>query len=126
MLNRPEEALSHFSTAARLTPGWHMTWALRWWQARTYRELGRLAESDAAADDSISLNPTWPHLHVSKALIAAQLGQDAVAHRQIEIARSLGIELERADRVWRRIVPNSPTLEADIAIIRRLFATTEP
>ena len=126
MLNRLEAGLSHFSLAERLMPGSHLMWVVKSWQCRAYRELGRWAESDAAIDESISLNPTWPQNFVYKAYLCVQLGQDAAARRQIEMARSLGWELAQTERRWRRVVPNSPRLEADIAIIRALYAATEP
>ena len=126
MLNRLEAGLSHFSLAERLMPGSHITWVLKVWQARTLGLLERWAESDAAIDEALSLNPTWLPSHIHKALICVQLGQDAAARRHIGIARSLGMELAQAERLWRRALPNSPRLEADIAIIRALYAATEP
>jgi hypothetical protein len=38
----------------------------------------------------------------------------------------LGWELAQAERLYRRLPSNSPTLEADVAIIRALYAATEP
>jgi hypothetical protein len=58
MLNRPEEALSHLNTAARLMPGSHVTWLVKAWQSLSLGELGRWAEADAAIDEGIALNPT--------------------------------------------------------------------
>ena len=126
MLNRLEAGLSHFSLAERLMPGSHMTWALKVWQARTLGQLERWAESDAAIDEALSLNPTYLPCHIHKAFICVQLGQEAAARRHIGIARSLGMELAQAERLWRRVASNSPRLEADIAIIRALYAATEP
>ena len=126
MLNRLEAGLSHFSLAERLMPGSHITWVLKVWQARTLGQLERWAESDAAIDEALSLNPTWLPSHIHKAFICVQLGQDAAARRHIGIARSLGMELAQAERLWRRILSSSPRLEADIAIIRALYAGTEP
>ena len=125
MLNRPEEALSHLKTAERLMPGSHLMWAVKGRQSGAYIELGRWAEADAALDECISLIPTLPHTHVFKAQISMHLGQDAAARRHIETARRMGLELADGERFWRRVLPNSPTLEADIATIRALYAATE-
>ena len=88
--------------------------------------LGRLAEADAARDKSFSLNPTHAFDQVFKALLCVQLERDADARRCIQTARRLGMELALAERLWRRAHPNSPTREHDIAIVRKLYAATEP
>ncbi len=126
MLNRSEEALSHLKTAERLMPGWHMTWMVKVWQGAPLMSLGLWEEADAAIDESIRLNPTNVFHHVSKARVLRQFGRDAEARRQIEIARQKGVELVMAERIWRRVFSNLPTLEADIAIIHALYAATEP
>ncbi len=125
MLNRPEEALSLLKTAERLMPGSHM-WQVKTWQSAAYRDLGRLAEAEAARDQSFSLNPVQAFDQVYKALLCVHLERDADARRCIQAARRLGMELAQAERLWRRGHPNSPTLEADIAIVRALYAETEP
>ncbi len=126
MLNRPEEGLSHLKTAERLMPGAHLMWTVKAWQSGAYRELGRWAEAEAAIDECISLIPTWPLNHVYKALLCLQLGRDDSPRRHIETARRLGMDLAQAERIWRRCAPNSPTLEADVATIRALYAALEP
>jgi hypothetical protein len=55
-----------------------------------------------------------------------RLGRGAEANQHIETARKAGWDLTQAERVWRRLTPNSPRLEADIAIVRGLYAATEP
>ncbi len=125
-LNRPELALSHLKTAERLMPGSHLMWAVLAWQAGTYRELGRPEEEAAALDASFSLNPTHAFNRVHTAHMSMHSGRDAEARGHIETARRLGMDLAQAERSWRRGTPNSPTLEADIAIIRDLYAATEP
>jgi tetratricopeptide (TPR) repeat protein len=126
MLNRPEEALSHLNTAARLMPSSHQMWTVKTWQSIAYRELGRWAEGNAAVDESISLIPTWSYNHVYKAYLCVQLGHDDLSRKHIEMARKLGAGLTDAERFWRRIVPNSPTLESAVGTIRALYAATEP
>jgi hypothetical protein len=42
------------------------------------------------------------------------------------MVRRLDGNLAQAERGWRCGVPNSPTLEEDIAKLRALFAATEP
>jgi TolB-like protein len=125
LLNRPEEALSHLKTAERLMPGSHL-WMVKTWQSGAYRDLGRLAEAEAGRDQSFSLNPTHAFDQVFKGLLCVHLERDADARRCIQTARRLGMELALAERLWRRTSPNSPTLEADIAIVRKLYAATEP
>ncbi|MFM9864203.1 MAG: TIR domain-containing protein [Micropepsaceae bacterium] len=126
MINRPEEALSHLKTAERLMPGSHLMWVVKTFQAGALGGLGRWADADAAIDESIGLNPTYVENHVTKALCCVHLGRDAEARRHIERARRLGWDLVQGESTRRRAWPNSPTLEADIAIIRALFAATEP
>jgi TolB-like protein/Tfp pilus assembly protein PilF len=125
MLNRAEEALPCLTTAERLSPGWHLMWGVKLWQCEAYRALGRWAEANAAVDESISLLPTNPAAHVAKAHISMQLGQGGEARSHVETARRLGYDLAMAESRWRRVLPNSPTLEADIAIIRALYAAAE-
>ena len=125
-LNRTEEALSYLKTAERLTPGSFVMWVVKAWQSGAYRELGRWAEADAVIDECLSLIPTWPMNHVYKAHLCARLGRDAQANRHIETARRMGMELAETERFWRRLWPNSPSFEADIAIVRALYAATEP
>jgi TolB-like protein/Flp pilus assembly protein TadD len=125
VLNRPEEALSHLRTAERLSPGWHVMWALKGWQAIAYRELGRFSEAETARDKSISLDPRDVFNQIDKAFLCARLGRDAEARRYIETARKVGYGAAQAERYWRRLTPNSPRLEADIATIRVLYAATE-
>jgi TolB-like protein len=124
MLNRSEEALSHLKTAERLMPDWHMMWLVKAWQGVALFALGLSEEADAAVDESIRLNPTHAFNHVAKALVLRQRGRHAEARRQIEIARQKGLELVTTERIWRRVWPNLPTLEADIATIRALYAET--
>jgi TolB-like protein/Flp pilus assembly protein TadD len=126
MLNRPEEALSRLKTAERLMPGSHVMWSLKAWQSLALRELGRLSAADAAAHESMSLLPTNGSLYAPKALLCMQFGRTTEARRHIETARQLGLELTQAERRWRRSLPNSPRLEDDIALIRALYAATEP
>ena len=126
MLNRPEEALSHLKTAERLSPGWHLMWAVKEWQSHAHRAMGRWAEADAATDETINHYPSLGFHRVMKAHCCVQLGQETVARQHIETARRLGWDPPLAELHWRRQFPNSPTLEADIATIRALYAATEP
>ena len=126
MVGRLDEALSHLNTAERLTPGSHMMWAVKAWQHGAYRESGLWVEANATSDQVISLIPTWPHARVYKAFYSLKLGRDAEAHRHIETARRMGVDLAQAERTWRRTIPKSPSLEADIAAVRALYAATEP
>jgi tetratricopeptide (TPR) repeat protein len=126
MLNQLDAGLSHFNIAARLMPGSHVTWAIKSWLATGYREQGRWPEAEALIDEVISLNPTMPNTYISRAVIRSRLEQDTSARKQVETARGWGWELAQAERFWRRVSPYSPSLEADIAIIRRLYAVTEP
>ncbi len=126
MLSRLEAALSHFGMAERLMQGSHITWILKVWQSRMLSQFGRWAEADAVADEVISLNPTYAHGHVLKALIRVRLGRDSEARRHAETARQLGLGLGSAEHLYRFVVRTSPTLESDIATIRALYAATEP
>ena len=126
MLNRPEEGLSHLKTAERLMPGSHVMWVVKEWQSRALQALGRWAEADAALVECIRLNPTHGGNQVHKALLCVQLGRDAEARRHIETARQLGFDLTPAELFWRRTASNSPRLDADITIVRKLYAATEP
>lgn len=126
MLNRLEEAVMHLKTAERLMAGSHLMWVVKGWRAAGYRELGRWAEADAVIDECISLNPSFGYGYVIKALVAVRVGKDPEARGHVETARRLGWEIAQAEQLWRRVYPNSPALEADIATIRALYAATEP
>ena len=126
MLNRPEEALSHQQTAERLSPGWFVMWAVKAWQSRALQALGRWEQADTALDESIDLYPSFGFNFAAKAYLCLKLGRDAEARRHIETARRMGWEAGLAELHWRRWAPNSPTLEADLATIRALYAATEP
>ena len=128
MINQCEAGLSHLRSADRLMPGSFATWSTKAWQSTALYQLGHWTETEAVIDEVISLIPTLPTVYLTRALIRAKSGQDSDACRQIEIARSpgWGWELARAERVYRRAVPCSPTLEADMAIIRALYAATRP
>ena len=125
MVNRHEDARSHLKTAERLMPGSQLMWLVKHWQSRALAELGRWVEADATNNECVSHNPTDGLSYVFKALIAKQLGQDADARRFIRTAQRLGCDLVQAERFWHRTGLNSPTLEADIATIRTLYAATE-
>lgn len=123
-LNRLEEALAHLNTAERLAPG-SLMWIVKTWQSGAYREQERLAEAAVARDLSISLNPTHAFDQVYKALLCVLDGRDAEARSAIETARRMGMDFVLAERLWRRIHPNSPTLEADLAVVRALYTAAE-
>jgi TolB-like protein len=125
-LNLPEKALLHLDTASRLMPEGHMMWVVKAFQSNAYRELGRMAEANAAIDESLALLPTYALAHVKKALCCIHLGRDVEAHGHVETARRQGWELAQAERQYRRLLAKSPRLEADIAAIRALYASTEP
>jgi hypothetical protein len=60
------------------------------------------------------------------AIHTSGVGRDDEARRHIETARKAGWDAARAERYWRRLFPNSPRLEGDIATVRALYAATEP
>jgi tetratricopeptide (TPR) repeat protein len=124
MTSRPEEALSYLKTAERLMPGSHLMWAVKSAQSYAYTELERWADADAAIDESLSLYPNHAFNQVFKALLCMHLERDGDANGCIRTARRLGWDLEQVERLWRRLRPNSPTFEANIAIIRALYAAT--
>jgi tetratricopeptide (TPR) repeat protein len=126
MSGRPAEALSHLDTAERLGPGSHVMWMVKAWQSIALTELGRWEEADAVANECVSLNPTYGAAHVGKAQCCMQLGRDAEARRHVETARQLGWDLALTVRTWRRALPSSPRLEANIAAISTLYAAMEP
>ena len=126
MLNRPEKALSHQQTAERLSPGWHMMWSVKVWQSRALQALGCWEQADAALDESIDLYPSLGFNFAAKAYLCLKLGRDAEVRGHIETARRMGWEAGLAEQLWRRLFPNSPRLEDDIAIVRALYAATEP
>jgi TolB-like protein len=126
MVNRHEDALSHLKTAERLMPGSQLIWLVKHWQSRALAELGRWDEADATNNECVSHNPIDGLSYVFKALSATQLGQEADARKSIRTAQRLGCELVQAMRFWQRTGLNSPTLEADIAIMRALYADSEP
>jgi TolB-like protein/Flp pilus assembly protein TadD len=126
MCNRYEEALAHFNTATRLMPGSHIMWLIKAWRAGALRALGRLEEASASIDEAIALYPAMGHTYISKATICVQLGRDAEARSLVATGRRLGTDLASSERITRRLNPNSPDLETHIAILRDLFAQTEP
>lgn len=105
--------------------GSHLMWLVKSWQSAAYHELGRSTEADAAVDESISLNPTHVFNELYKALSLLRLGRGAEAGEHIGMVRRLGWDLASAERIWCRVLPNSPKLEADIRNIHALYAETE-
>jgi TolB-like protein len=126
IFGRPEEALSHFNTAARLMAGSHIVWGVKQFQSAALSMLGRFEEAEAAIDESISLIPTFGYNHVVKAWFCKRLGRDAEALRHVTTARRLEFGLAPAERHFRRVYLNSPGLEDGLAAIRALYASTEP
>ena len=125
MLNRPGEALSHLGLAERLMPGSHLMWIVKDWQSVAYRETGRWAEADSAIDDCINLLPKSASHYLTKAVLCLKLDRSDGALGHARTARGLGWDLTQAERTWRRLAPRSPSLEADIAAMRELYAATE-
>ena len=125
ILGRHEDALFHLNVAAQLIASWHLMWAVTAWRSQSYSELGRWAEAEAAADESIALNPGFGQSHICKALACLHLGREAEALGHIAAARRVGLDRAPAERYFRRVGMNSPRLEADIAAIRALYAQTE-
>ena len=126
LLDLPEQALLHANTAERLMPDSHLMWAVKLSQSRPLFLLERWAEAHAAAVEALLSDSTSVDGHLLIGLCHLQLGRDAEARRCIHSALGVGIDLAQAERSWRRIFPNSPTLEADITIIRALYTATEP
>ena len=124
-LNRSEEAVSHLNVATQLIASWHLLWAVAAWRSQALGELGRWAEAEAAADESIALNPEFGQSHVIKALMCVQLGRDAEAPSHVDTARRVGLDLAQAERYFRRVGMKSPGLQETIASIRALYAATE-
>jgi len=125
-LSRVDEALAHLSTAERLMSGSHLMWAVKLWESRALGDLGRWTEAERVVDESIALIPTFGWNHAFKARCCAALGRNADALRQIETASRLGWGLAQTERIWHRSKAFSASLEGDIAIIRALYAATEP
>lgn len=125
-LGRHDEALSHLNTAVRLMLGSHLMWAVQVWRSRALCELERWPEADNAIDESIGLIPTFGFNHAFKARCCVALGRDAEARRHVEIARRLGWDLAQTERLGRRCVIYNSRLEANIAVVRDLYAATEP
>jgi Flp pilus assembly protein TadD len=126
MVKRHEDALAHLKTAERLLPGSQLMWLVKYWQSRALAGMERGAEACAAIHECVSLNPTDGLSYAFEALSAKQIGHDDVARRCIGAAQQLGCDLTQAERFVRRLSPNSPRLEADIAIFRALYASVEP
>ena len=126
MVNRHEDARSHLMTAERLMPGSQLMWLVKYWQSRALAGLERWAEACAATHECVSLNPTDGLSYAFEALSITQFGQDDDARRCIRTARRLGCDLTQAERFIRRLSPNSPRLEADIATFRALYASVGP
>ena len=124
--NRPEDGLLALERAARLMPGSHlMVWVKRW-QARALHVLGRWEAADEANDESINLYPSFGFFFAMKARFCVALGRETEALTHIATAGRLGWDLALTEPHWRSFFPNSPGLEDDIAIIRALYAATEP
>jgi tetratricopeptide (TPR) repeat protein len=100
-------------------------WSVKVWQAYTLAALRRFAEAEAATDESLSLLPSNGSLYSLKALVCLEFGRHDEARRHIETTRRLGWSLEQIERGMRRVFRNSPTLQADFAKIRPLFAALE-
>ena len=123
---RLEAGLAELTTAQRLMPGSIVLWIVTMWVARAYALYERWEEADAAVSEVFALNPAYAHAHVFKALVDVKLGREAEAHMHIRTARQQGLELASAQHLFRLWSRTSPSLEADIAVIRALYAATEP
>ena len=126
MLNRPEQALSHASTAERLMPGSHLMWAVKLSQSRALLALERWIEARAAAVEAHLIDPANAEGHMTRALCHVQLEQEAEARKCIQTARQQGAEPEQIEHFWRRIWPNGAVVDRYMAILRALYAATEP
>ena len=126
LLDQSEEALLHLKTAERLSPGWAFMWSIKNWQWLALFSLGRWEEAEAVVDETINLLQPSRFLPVGKALLCVKLGRDAEARRHIQTALQLGWGAPLADLNWRRLCPNLPTRDAEIATIHALYAATEP
>ncbi len=125
-LGRLAEALSHLKTAERLCAGSHMMWVVKIYLFYVHGAMRRWDEADAFIGERLSLLPTFGMGHVMQALCCERLEDDGNADGPMRAARRLGWQLAQAERLYRRVQPQSPFLETDIAIIGRLYAATEP
>ena len=125
-LGRLDDASLHLNAAERLMQGSHVLWAVKAWQSRALAELERWPEADAAIDECLALNPTFGFGHATKAVFCARIGRSTQARGHIDLARRMGCEVAQAELIWRRSGAYCPSLEADIATIRALYAATKP
>jgi TolB-like protein len=126
MNGRLEMGLAELKTAIRLMPGAIVVWIAKMWVARALALAARWAEADAAIDEVFSLNPAYAHGHVLKALVHVKLGRESEALQHVKTARQMGVALASAEHLFRLWARTSPSLEADNAIIRALYAAAEP
>jgi TolB-like protein len=125
MSNRPDEALTHFDTAARLMPGSHWVWLIQFWRTLALGELGRWEAADAAIDACLSLNPTFGGGYVTKAYVCTRLGRDAETLGHMEALQRPGVVLTGWERVYRCFLLRSPNVEAAVTSMRVLIAAAE-
>ena len=121
-LGQPDKALRHFEIAERLMPNWHIIWALKAYQSASFRNKRLWAESLAAIEACMKLVPDAAFPFAMKAVCCAYLDREAEARECVESALRRGWVLALAERFNLRREPNSPTLDADIATLRALYA----
>jgi TolB-like protein len=126
MLNHPDQALSHASTAERLMPGSHLMWAVKLAQSRALLALERWIEARAAAVEAHLIDPANAEGHMIRALCHVQLEQEAEARKCIQTARQQGAEPAQIEHFWRRIWLNGAGVDGYMAILSTLYAATEP
>ena len=125
MNGRLETGLAELKAALRLMPGAIVVWIAKIWMARALALAERRAEADAVIDEVFTLNPTYAHGHVFKALVCVKLGRETDALKHVKTAHHIGLALASAEHLFRLVARTSPSLEADIAIIRGLYAAAE-
>ena len=126
MNGKLETGIAELQTALRLMPGSMMVWTFNMWEARAFALAGRWAEADTAIDEVFTLNATYAHARVLRALVSVKLGRETEALKHVQTARQLGLALTSAEHnfcLWAR---TSPSLEANVAVIRALYAAAEP
>ena len=124
--NDPETALAHFDICERLSPGWLMMWAVHSWRYMVLGRLGRWPEAMAAAQACIAQAPDSGVGQMNAAMCAAKLGDETAARGYVAEMRRLGWGLASTEILARRLSPGNDNLETDIAIMRKLFAATDP
>ncbi|MFT3723482.1 MAG: winged helix-turn-helix domain-containing protein [Hyphomonadaceae bacterium] len=120
-LNDPDTALTHLEAAARLLPSPYMLTYIAEWRANALIRAGRLAEAEAALDDSLALSPDYFVTLIAKAVLCRLSQRHEAAQGLVSRAKGM-LPLDLVLMIFSRLYVNSAALNEFLDSIRALWA----